>query len=304
MELTILGPERPDGILPEVLRRHGIRGPVALISAGWRYDEARDEPLRAAVDCTVHNLGLYQAFRELERDAPDLVAAWTRKQEILRKTKALYRIRITHAEAACQALWAEREDPECRWFNLAVRALREADEHFLAEARRLHAAFDEELAPRRHRLVRGTEARLEDTLAGCEALLVAGGHVGVLRNRMSFFGIDRWLRKMKIYAWSGGAMLMCRQVLLYHDHTAYGPGIAEMLDDGFALLGDTMLLPHARERLKLDQRGNMAILARRLAPARVLGLQNGACYEAGRFTGRAGSALHIRLDGSVHAEGA
>jgi hypothetical protein len=120
---------------------------------------------------------------------------------------------------------------------------------------------------------------------------------------MAFFGIDTWLRKKRVYAWSGGAMVMCSRVLLYHDHTAYGPGIAEMLDEGFGLLNDTILLPHARERLNLEDRGNIVILSHRLAPARTIGLQNGAIYEKGRYTGTAGAALHLRLDGSVHAEG-
>lgn len=304
MDLTILGPERPDGVLPAVLQRHGVRGPVALVSAGWRYDEQRDEPLRAALNLTVHNLGLYQAFRELERDAPDLVRGWTKKQEALRKVKTLYRMRIVHAAAAATALWAERQDPECRWFNLAVRSLREADELFLVEARRLHAEFTEQLGPHRNRLVRATEARNADVLGGCEALLVAGGHVGVLRNRMAFFGLEPWLRKMKVYAWSGGAMLMCGRIVLYHDHTAYGPGIAEVLDDGFGLLTDTVLLPHARERLDLDAVGNVAIFARRFAPSQVIGLHNGAVFEHGRYRGAAGAAVHLRIDGSVHAVGA
>lgn len=303
MDLTILGPERPDGVLPAVLQRHGVRGPVALVSAGWRHDEPRDEPLRAALNVSVHNLGLYAAFRELERDAPDLVAAWTRKQDELRKVKVLYRMRIVHAARAAQELWAERRDPDCAWFQLAVRSLREADELFLREARRLHAEFDTQVAPARHRLVRATAARMDDTLAGCEAILIAGGHVGVLRNRMSFFGMEAWLRRRRVYAWSGGAMVMAARVLLYHDHTAYGPGIAEFLDDGFGLLTDTVLLPHARERLNLEAPGTVAILARRVAPATAVGLENGAVFENGRFSGSPGSAFTLGFDGEVRAAG-
>ncbi len=302
MPLTILGPERPEGVLPAALLRTGLTGPLALISAGWRYDEARDELLRAAIPNEIHNLGLYDAFRDLERDAPDLAAAWTRKQDSLKRAKELYRRAIVPALAACQALWQDRRDPTCPWFLGSVAHLRSFDELFLVTATRLHAQFEAEVRPERHPLVRNIQARIAETLSGCAGLCVAGGHVGVLRNRMAFFGLDRWLRERHVIAWSGGAMLMCDRVMLYHDHTAYGPGTAEVLDHGFSLLKGVVFLPHARERLDLDNIDNVAILAHRLAPRRSIGLENGACYEGGRYVGKVGAAFQLGLGGELHEE--
>src|SRR5687767_9517133 len=104
-------------MLPEVLDLLGVRGNVALISAGWRYDEERDEPLREAVRRPVQNLKIYRAFREVEREASDLIAAYTRKQDELRSMKEQYRAAITHAHAACLALYHDRRDADCPWFR-------------------------------------------------------------------------------------------------------------------------------------------------------------------------------------------
>jgi hypothetical protein len=93
-------------------------------------------------------------------------------------------------------------------------------------------------------------------------------------------------------------------VLLYHDNTAFGPGTSELLDHGFGLLQQVVFLPHARERLDLSNKTNLAVLAHRMAPRAVIGLQNGAIYDDGRYTGAPGAAFRVHLDGSQHAESA
>lgn len=298
MNLTVLGPERPEPVLPALLDRLRIRGPVALVSAGWRYDEERDEPLVAAVRRTVHNLRLYQAWQDLERDAPELASAWARKQALLKGVKERYRAALRHALAAAQELWSPRgHDP---WFELAVSTLRAADERFLTEADRLHAEFTAQVRPDRHPLVRTVEARIHDVVAGCDAVLVAGGHVGILRNRMSFFGLDRVLRDRRVIAWSGGAMVIADRVLLYHDHTPSGHGTAELLDRGLGLVSGVYYLPHAHMRLDLADQRNLAILAARLAPARVLTLENGAVLEGGCRPGGTEGAVGVIDPSGAH----
>lgn len=302
MSLTILGPERPDGVLPEVLARRGVTGPLALISAGWRYDEARDEPLRAALPNEVRNLRLYDRFRHLEHDATDVIAPYTRKQDALRKTKERYRLRVHESLSIASALLRENGDLECPWFRQAIRHLQEVDDLFLAEVRGLHDRYEKECRPGEHPLVRRQREEIREQLNGCAALLIAGGHIGVLRNRAFFFDLGSLITDRPIYAWSAGAMLLTERVLLYHDHTAYGPGTAELLDHGFGLLRQTVFLPHARERLDLGDRVHLAVLSRRLAPRQVVGLENGAVFEDGRYSGREGAAFTIANDGSVHAE--
>ncbi|HNC96903.1 MAG TPA: hypothetical protein PKW90_12315 [Myxococcota bacterium] len=301
LSITIIGPERPDPVLPQLLKRDGIRGPVALISAGWRQDEARDEPLRAALGVTVHNLGVYRAFQEVERHAPELARAYTKKQAELQKLRQGYHDAIVAGLAGCMKLYSNKRDLECPWFKQAVAHLRDVDALWLAEADRLHQGFEEEVHPFRHRLVRAEIARIADILRGCEAVLIAGGHVGVLRNRMFFFGLDRILRNQRIYAWSGGAMVLCDRILLYHDFTPYGVGTAEVLDRGMGLVPGLWLLAHARQRLNMANHDALAVMVARLGPQRVIGLENGAILEGSNCEsrGRAESAFEFQKDGSV-----
>ncbi|GDX78686.1 hypothetical protein LBMAG42_04970 [Deltaproteobacteria bacterium] len=301
MSLTILGPERPDGVLPSVLARHGVTGPIALVSAGWRYDEARDELLRAALPNEVRNLRLYDRFRHLEREETELIGKYTAKQDALRKVKDRYRLWLRTSLGMAAGLLADKPDADCPWFRQSIRHLQEADELFLSEARRLHEAFEQEVRPGENPRVRKERDEIRAELAGCAALCIAGGHIGVLRNRCFFFDLGPTLTQRPLYAWSAGAMLLTERLLLFHDHTGFGPGTAEFLDHGFGLLRNTVFLPHARERLDLTNGANLTVLASRLAPRKVMGLQNGAIFEDGRYTGAPDSAFTIRPDGSVHA---
>ena len=302
MSLTILGPERPDGVLPNVLAKRGIQGPIALISAGWRYDEERDELLRAAIPNPIVNLRLYHRFRAFENRATELTGAWTKKQDALRQVKERYRLRFHNALAAAVALFTESKDTDCPWFVQAIRHLQESDELFLSEAKRLHDAFIHDYRPTEHPLVADVRTQVVAELEGCEALCIAGGHVGVLRNRLSFFDLGTELVRRPLFAWSGGAMVLTDRVLLYHDHTAHGPGTSELLDHGFGLLQNSVFLPHARERLNLEDKTSLAVLAHRMAPRQLIALQNGSVYEDGVYTGAEGAAFRIGLDGSLNAE--
>lgn len=231
---------------------------------------------------TIHNLRLYHAFQEIEREAPDLAAAHARKQAALKKAKEGYRVAIAQTLGTLTRLWPLRDDPAPPWFGHAVAQLQDADALFLAECDRLHQKFAEEGRPDRHPLVRAVKARAVDLLAGCDALLIAGGHVGILRNRIAFFGIDSLLHTRPVIAWSGGAMVLADRILLYHDHTNFGVGTAEMLDRGFGMAPGVVYLPHARQRLSLGNSPSVGILARRLGPARAIALENGAWIEDGR----------------------
>lgn len=292
--MFVLGPERPDPILPAVLDRLEVRGPVALVSAGWRYDEDRDEPLRAAIGRTVHNLRIYDAFSDIEREAPELASAHARKQSMLKAEKVKYRVLVANAVASLRQLWEDRDGP---FFAEALAHLRAADERFLATADALHATFVAEMRPDRHPMVRAVRARTADVLAGCHVVLIAGGHVGVLRNRLTFFGLGDLLGDTTVVAWSAGAMALTDRVVLFHDHAEHGVGGAELLDRGLGLVPGVVLLPHARQRLALEDPLAVGILARRFGPA--LGLQNGAHLVGGENVGRAGTAFWLQGDGTL-----
>jgi peptidase E len=110
---------------------------------------------------------------------------------------------------------------------------------------------------------------------------ITGGHVAVLLNRLRFFGVDRALTDRfhaggNIVAWSAGAMVLTERVVLFYDDPPDGPTHPEILDRGLGLVKDVVLLPHARQRLRLDDRDRVALLAQRFGPTACLGLENGA----------------------------
>lgn len=256
----------------------------------------------------MQNLGLYAAFRVLEREASDLVSMYTLKQSTLRRIKERYRMAIVPALAGCRELWARRRDATCPWFQQSIRNLQAVDDLFLVESDRLHREYDEQARPFAHRRVRAELDRLRALLDGCSSVLIAGGHVGVLRNRLAFFGFEEWLRNRRIFAWSAGAMVLTERVVLFHDHTTYGIGLAEILDRGLGLLPGVVFLPHARERLALDDVENVAILAQRFAPAQAIGLQNGALLTPTTADGTSvtftssgvpEAAMRLGLDGAL-----
>lgn len=273
---------------------------MALISAGWRYDEDRDEPLCAEIGMTVHNLRLYDAYVELEREAPDLARAYARKQAELMAAKDRYRMALGPAMATSCALWTARRDPRCPFYLQSIAHVRSLDALFHDEALRLHAAFDAEVRPQRHPMVRATVARARDILAGCQAVLVAGGHVGILRNRMAFFGMGELLRGRTVVAWSAGAMVLTERVFLYHDHTPGAHQPAELLDRGFDLVSGVVYLPHAATRLNTHDADALRILVARLAPSTVVTLEPGALLAGGvRSIGPVGTACRIDDEGRL-----
>jgi cyanophycinase-like exopeptidase len=112
-------------------------------------------------------------------------------------------------------------------------------------------------------------------LAEAAALVIAGGHVGVLAEVLHLFNVAAALNGAPVIAWSAGAMALTDRIVLFHDRAPQGPGHPEVYGSGLSLLRDVVLLPHARARLRLPDTPRMAVLARRFAPARCVPLEAG-----------------------------
>jgi len=99
--------------------------------------------------------------------------------------------------------------------------------------------------------------------------------VGVLAEMLHLFNVAAALNGAPVIAWSAGAMALTDRIVLFHDRSARGSGHAEVYGSGLSLVRDTVLLPHARARLLLDDAPRMAVFARRFAPARCVPLEAG-----------------------------
>ena len=127
-------------------------------------------------------------------------------------------------------------------------------------------------------------------LGEAAALVIAGGHVGVLAEVLHLFNVAAALHSAAgrgpVIAWSAGAMALTDRIVLFHDRSPRGPGHPEVYGSGVSLLRGMVLLPHARARLLLDDTPRMAVFARRFSPARCVLLESGTRIELDREGGR------------------
>ena len=117
-----------------------------------------------------------------------------------------------------------------------------------------------------------------DTLGNAAALVVAGGHVGVLADVLHLFNVAA-VQLPPVIAWSAGAMALADRIVLFGDRSPHGPGHPEVYGSGLSVAKDVVPLPHARTRLLLDDTARMAVFAQRFAPARCILLDQGTRVE-------------------------
>ncbi len=297
--VVLLGPQRPHPNLRaalDLLERLGAAapsprsGPIVCISAGWRQDEADEATLRRDIHPDAVSLPLYAAFERISRTAPELASAYKERQARVRKIKALYRVRLHPAISAARRLVSRRhEDPELvdHFLTAAVGSLQEIDRGFLELVGAVHQAFEARFDPQAHDEVAQVRARAQELLLEARAVVITGGHVGVLRNRLAFFGMDGLLcaanaAGLGVAAWSAGAMALTERVVLFHDDPPHGVGDPELLDRGLGVVPRLVLFPDANHRLRLDDAPRVGALARRFGPARCVTLESGAMLSLQR----------------------
>lgn len=310
--IVVLGPQRPTPNLVDALDALGVDGPVALITAGWRVDEDEIEPLVSHVaPREVRHLKLYAAAEEVFRTEPELSAAYHARQSRIIAYKDVYRISLRAASMAVGELY-ERVAQDAVYgpdLSDAIHALRMVDERVLERIDTIRAAHPQAAEPLDHPAIDAVRERMVEQLDGVKAILIAGGHVGVLRNRLRALGIDRELvaareRGVPLIAWSAGAMVLARRIVLFYDDPPEGHGDAEVFGRGLDLLPGVVWLPHARMRLNLDDRRNIALLARRMRPEAAVALEVGArlTWDGVRFDDASapGSCYRLGADGALH----
>ena len=156
----------------------------------------------------------------------------------------------------------------------AVSAVRDLDAAHLHRISDVRADFYQRLPPHDRPAIAEHRAVVARLLGDAAALVVAGGHVGVLADALHLFNVAASLRS-PVIAWSAGAMALSERVVLFHDRAPQGPGHPEVYSSGLSVMRNVVPLPHARARLLLDDAARMAVFARRFAPARCVPLENG-----------------------------
>jgi len=299
--IVLCGAQHSDPSLPRILRELGITGPAALVTAGWQEREA--EPgVVPDPGVPVVELGLHARGEQVFAEDAALADAYKARQLKLKQMQDFYRVRLDHAEQAARAVGVRSADPElaAEEHVASLEVIRHIDREHLDRCRRVHAGFEAQIAPRQRAVVARHIDELRAAIEPTQVIVIAGGHVAVLLNRLRLFAIGELAGSRPIVAWSAGAMALTERVVLFHEDPPHGQAISEVLDTGLGLARELVVLPEPRLRLHLDDAGRVGELAQRYAPARCIAVDAGAqiWVDGGRAV-RAVLAQRLDPDGSV-----
>ncbi|GJM44127.1 MAG: hypothetical protein DHS20C21_09690 [Gemmatimonadota bacterium] len=277
-KLILLGPQRTSPNLAAVMDAQGIRGKIAVVTAGWQEREEEVEELHHHLrDDTVPLRLHFRAQRAFDAD-PDLSKRHRKRQAVLRRLQRLYDVRLGHAMAAVTELELRPGDDDvlCESRAEALQAVSDLDREHVARVQAVHDEHESLLDLANREVVQRERHEIGELIGESVALAIAGGHVAVLLNRLRLFDILGLLPEtLPVIGWSAGAMVMTERVILYHDSPPQGAGNAEVMETGLGLALNLVALPHAQRRLRLDDPDRVSRFARRMLPARCVILDDG-----------------------------
>lgn len=295
--ITLLGPQRNPRLEP-VLRGLGLRGKrFATITAGWRDREAEDGLLNEVLGGHTHNLRLWELMQRLWEADPELAAADRERRRVMHEMQDLYVIGLQQAIEGIHRIAGHTpryEEIRQMAINDILQILRDLDTRHARRVNELHLEFYERYQPHHRDTVLQARAHVGEQIADSDAVVITGGHVGVLLGAMHIFNLTPALGYAhteehadgtttvtpRVYrpvlAWGAGAMALTEKVYLFHDFAVVSPGVSELLMDGVGLTRGVVALPSAAERLDLKNRTSMRSLATRCAPCVLLPLDEGA----------------------------
>ncbi|HXV60454.1 MAG TPA: Type 1 glutamine amidotransferase-like domain-containing protein [Vicinamibacteria bacterium] len=266
----LLGPQHHEPFLGRLFPTLGIesKGPVAVVTAGWQEREGEDEELDKHLGGRSVDLELYSRADRVFRSDPEFTQAHREMQRHLREIEGLYQMRLAYARDAVLRLLRESGDarllrPER---DHAMRQLRELDGWHLKRIIEVRSEFEERWKPLERESVARQREEVAKILRAAAALVVAGGHVAVLLNRLRLFGVRELAEGKHVIAWSAGAMVVTERVVLFHDHPPQGPGNAEVMEQGLGLCKRLVALPDGEKRLDLEDPYRVGSFAERFAP--------------------------------------
>lgn len=285
-QIVLLGPQREQPTVAEAVRVANAGPRLAMISAGWQEREGELDDLAAHLgDAELTDLRLYERTEQVFHDDPQMFEAWRSRQDWLRELQRLYAVRLRHALGATQEL-NDRDGIQAlieREYEHALNSVRDLDRHHLREIRRVHFEHWRRWQPSQRPAVAPHRAEIAAALEQSDALLVAGGHIAVLLNRLRLFDLGPLLAGKTLIGWSAGAMALSQRIFLFHDHPIQGEGNAEVFDAGLGVYRGVVALPDATRRLSLDDPERIGLLAGRLLPASGVALDPGSMLH---FDGR------------------
>lgn len=312
MHTILLGPQRFMTTAGTALRSLGVEGRVATVNAGWEEREDSVEELDAVLEGRATHLRLYhRTFDVIEKDEVFAAAALSFRDHH-DSLLSLYRLRLQHAMDGLYAVVRRTREGEQRAKGAhaaygavddAVEAVRHVDAWYAAQLKNLYAELDAAAPLDSSGVIAWHRGEIEAVLADSAALVLTGGHVGTLLRALRLFAI-RVPDTLPVIAWSAGAMALTERVVLFHEFGPEGATEAEVFDRGLGRVKGVVALPHARRRLRLDDKDRCAVMARRFTDAHCVLLDDGTALELTPDGGLPKGARILGTDGAVHELGA
>ncbi len=294
-KVVLLGPQQPLYDVGSAIEELGITGTVAIVRAGYHEREPDDAELVTALGVPTVNLGLHARGVEVFRDDAEFGTAYHARQQRLRHMPSFYRTRLDKTEEAAKQISLRYVEPEllAQEEKVSVDQLRYLDADHLERCRAVRALFDDAWPPASRPLIAKHRAEIRTILDGASALVIAGGHVASLLNRLQLFDVQGAAFDKPIIAWGAGAMVLTERVILFHDYPPYGSDIAQILDAGFGLAPGYVVLPDPRRRINFDASAGIQRFARRMAPSTCVAMDHGArlVFEEGQLIHARGARL-------------
>jgi hypothetical protein len=276
--IALLGPQGSTPDVGTVLRDLGITGTVALVRAGYQERENEDAETIAALGVPAINLTLHARGTEVFRESADYTAAYHARQQRLRHMQAFYRTRLERTEDAAKKISVRYVEPEllAQEEKVSVDVFRHIDNDHVERCQAVRAAFDQAWPSDRVPALVKHRREIRELMDETTALVIAGGHVASLHNRLQMFDVLANNTNKPIVAWSAGAMVLTDRIVLFHDYPPYGSDIAQVLEPGAGLVSGFVVLPDARRRINLEAKFGIQQFARRMAPATCVAMDHGA----------------------------
>ena len=276
---VLLGPQSPQQNIAEAIAKAELpAGPLAVISAAWQEAEGDIDVISQLLGRQLEDLYLYRRGEELMAQHPELEAAARLRQHKLIDQQRMYRIRLKQLSIAARRMLREAGDSElvASEQRHAIAQLRALDRHHLHRSESIWRDFVDAYNPDSHRELARQARELGEIFDRCAGVVITGGNVAILINRMRLFGIDKLLDKRHVIAWSAGAMALAERVVLFHDLSPEGRRDAEVLGAGCGVIPGYVFLPNTNQRLRTGDKLRIELLSRRFSPDTCVALDNGA----------------------------
>jgi hypothetical protein len=273
----LLGPQRDYSDVRDALDALDVGGPVALVTAGWQENEREDGALTEAIGRPAVNLALHERSEDVFLRDPALGEGLSERQNHLKRLQQFYRVRLEFCDDAARAIAVRHVDAELlgEEADVSVATFRHHDQTHVARCLSVRSDFEHRLKPHERPAVVEHMRAIDAVLADAAALVIGGGQVASLINRLKLFRVIESAAHLPVVAWSAGAMSLTDRVVLFHDFRPNESTVSEVLEHGLARCPGVVVLPDASSRVDLDDHEGIGRFAMRFGPARCFTLDSG-----------------------------